>query len=98
CASGEEAYTLTLMWNAALDARFPQLRLEVVATDVDPTMPRRAREASYEASSLHELPAPWRERGFVRRGGRYVLRAEHRRLVTVRRHDFAAARRPARST
>jgi chemotaxis protein methyltransferase CheR len=50
CASGEEAYTLTLMWNAALAARFPQLRLEVVATDVDPTMLRRAREASYEAA------------------------------------------------
>jgi chemotaxis methyl-accepting protein methylase len=38
------------MWNAALAARFPQLRLEVVATDVDPTMLRRAREASYEAA------------------------------------------------
>jgi chemotaxis protein methyltransferase CheR len=88
CASGEEAYTLTLMWNVALAARFPQLRLEVLATDVDPTMLRRAREASCEASSLHELPAPWRERGFVHRGGRYVLRAEHRRLVTVRHHDL----------
>jgi chemotaxis protein methyltransferase CheR len=88
CASGEEAYTLALLWEEALAARFPALRLGILATDVDPAMLRRAREATYEQSSLRELPAPWRERGFVRRGGRYALRPRYRRLVHVRRHDL----------
>lgn len=94
CASGEEAYTLALMWSGALDARFPRLRLEVLATDIDAMMLQRTCEATYEASSLRELPAAWRERGFLLRGGRYVLRPEYRRLVTVRRHDLRA-RAPA---
>jgi chemotaxis protein methyltransferase CheR len=88
CASGEEPYTLGLLWHEAVAARFPGVRLEILATDVDPAMLRRARAATYEHSSLRELPMPWRERGFLRRGGRYVLRAEHRRLVTVRRHEL----------
>jgi chemotaxis protein methyltransferase CheR len=88
CASGEEPYTLGLLWHETVAARFPGVRLEILATDVDPAMLRRAREATYERSSLRELPMPWRERGFLRRGGRYVLRAEHRRVVTVRRHEL----------
>jgi chemotaxis protein methyltransferase CheR len=85
CASGEEAYTLALIWH---ELRFPAVRLEVLATDVDPTMLRRARQATYEASGLRELPARWRETGFDRQGGRYVLRPEHREVVTVRHHDL----------
>jgi chemotaxis protein methyltransferase CheR len=82
CASGEEAYTLALMW------RFPGLRLNILATDIHPPMLRRARDATYPASALKELPEAWRERGFERRGELYVVRPEHRRLVTVRRHDL----------
>jgi hypothetical protein len=88
CASGEEPYTLALLWHEAVAARFPGVRLEILATDVDTAILRRAREATYDRSSLRELPMPWRERGSLRRGGRDVLRAEHRRLVTVRRHEL----------
>ena len=44
--------------------------LDVLATDIDPTMLRRAREAVYEPSSLRELPAPLRERGLHGRASR----------------------------
>jgi chemotaxis protein methyltransferase CheR len=91
CASGEEAYTLALLWHATLAGRFPTLRFEVLASDIDPVMLRRAREARYDASSLRDLPARWRDRGFTRRGGHYCVRPEHRDLVSVRRHDLRTA-------
>jgi chemotaxis protein methyltransferase CheR len=96
CASGEEPYTVALMWNEAMAARFPDVRMEILATDVEPAVLERAGLAAYAASSLKELPEGWRERGFVRERGLYVLRAEHRRLVTFARHDVrtAAARGP----
>jgi chemotaxis protein methyltransferase CheR len=74
CASGEEPYTLALIRPDA----------EILATDVDPTMLARARAAEYEASSLRELPAAYRE-GF---DARLVVRPEVRRRVTVREHDL----------
>ena len=88
CASGEEPYTLALMWGAAAAAQ--SLRMDILATDIDATMLERARNATYAASSLKELPRAWRERGFVRRDGLYVLRPEPRRLVRLERHDLRA--------
>jgi chemotaxis protein methyltransferase CheR len=85
CASGEEAYTLALMWGAV---RSPSLRIEILATDIDAGMLDRAREAAYPPSSVKELPAAWRDRGFVGRDGLHVLRPEPRRLVALGRHDL----------
>ncbi|OFW70914.1 MAG: hypothetical protein A2Y55_12175 [Actinobacteria bacterium RBG_16_68_12] len=87
CASGEEPYTLVLVWEYAVRPSFPAVGLHVLATDADETMIRRARAASYGESSLRELPSPWRRRGFVRRGGRCHLRPRFRQPVTVERHD-----------
>jgi chemotaxis protein methyltransferase CheR len=85
CASGEEAYSLALLW---ADRRL-EPDLDVLATDVHPPVLARARAARYERSSLRELPAALRERGFdAEPDGRVVVRAEHRRRVTVARHDL----------
>lgn len=90
CASGEEAYTLALIWHEVAAARFPDLRLDVLATDIHPAMLRRARQASYHRASLKELPEAWRETGFERRGELYAVRPQVRRHVTVRGHDLRA--------
>lgn len=87
CASGEEPYSVVLAWEHTVGPSFPTMPLLVDATDVDETMIRRTREASYEWSSLRDLPESWRRRAFVRRGERYYLRPRFRRPVTVEVHD-----------
>lgn len=66
CASGEEPYTLALVKKRP--------KLEIVATDADPHMIERARKAEYPASSVRELPAEERERGFEKIEGRFRLK------------------------
>jgi chemotaxis protein methyltransferase CheR len=56
CASGEEPYTLKILWDLEVAGSFPRASLSVVATDVDKTMLARAREGCFGATSLHELP------------------------------------------
>jgi chemotaxis protein methyltransferase CheR len=80
CASGEEPYTVAMGCPTA----------EILATDVDPVMLRRTEAATYESSSLRELPEAHRRRGFDERDGRYVVRPEYRRRVIVRHHDLGA--------
>jgi chemotaxis protein methyltransferase CheR len=92
CASGEEAYSLALMWQLAGGSGDPGIALHVLATDLDETMLRRARAAEYPESALRDLPGAWREAGFTRRGEIYRLRPEFRRSVTLLRHDV---RQPA---
>jgi chemotaxis protein methyltransferase CheR len=87
CASGEEPYTLALLWELELAPAFPGLGVEILATDVDEAVLARAREALYPASSLRELPEHWLGRAFAREGGSLRLRPEHRGTVRFLRHD-----------
>jgi chemotaxis protein methyltransferase CheR len=87
CASGEEPYSLKILWNLEVAGRFPDVSLAVVATDVDERLLERARAARYGASSLRELPSAWLERAFTRSGGLYELRPEFRAGVEFHRGD-----------
>ena len=90
CASGEEPYTLAMMWRLSLSQAFGDLRLHIVATDVDPLLLERARLAVYPPSALKDLPAHWRERSFRGRPetDRFHLRSEYRHDVEFRQHDI----------
>jgi chemotaxis protein methyltransferase CheR len=78
CASGEEAYTVAVLWPA----------MDVLATDVHPAVLERARRARYPSSSLRELAPDERAAAFVERDGEHVVRPQHAARVTVARHDL----------
>jgi chemotaxis protein methyltransferase CheR len=84
CASGEEPYTLMLVWRFCVADRWPGFSFRVIATDAEETMIARAKAACYGRSSLEDLPEEWRERAFARCGALFCLDPEFRRGV-----DFA---------
>lgn len=86
-SSGEEPYTIALVWILRLQSKFPRLRLEIIATDVDPNMNRRARSACYLYSSVKNLPADWREQAFVKQDELFCLKPEYRRDVRFVEQD-----------
>lgn len=87
CASGEEPYTLAILWALEIAPRHPDLTLDLVATDIDKTMIARAKQGCYAAGSLRELPATWKEAAFDH-GHLYCVRDAIRRLVTFRLEDM----------
>jgi chemotaxis methyl-accepting protein methylase len=56
CASGEERYTVALVCNEAIASRFPTVRMQILATDVEPVVLERAGRAAYSGSSLKHRP------------------------------------------
>lgn len=78
CASGEEPYSLTLLWAFRISPTCPKLSLEVVATDADPHLLERAARACYPPGALRELPPEWRERAFGHDDGNCCLRPSFR--------------------
>jgi chemotaxis protein methyltransferase CheR len=91
CASGEEPYSLALLWSFRIAPKFPTVELEVVATDADAQMLERARRGCYAPGTLRELPAEWGAAAFERRGRWLCLRAPYRAGVAIRRQDIRAA-------
>lgn len=87
CASGEEPYTLAIVWELALASRYPALGLRVLATDANERVLARAALARYELGSVRELPAGFREAAFEREGDTLSLRQRFRSDVELRRQD-----------
>jgi len=84
CASGEEPYSLAMLWREGC----PQHPLDLLATDLDRVVLERAGQGLYPAGSLHELPIELRERWFRPEGTEFRLSEELRRAVAFRRHDL----------
>src|SRR3990170_4320324 len=81
CASGEEPYTLKIIWDLAVASDFPGIECSVVATDVDEAVLTRARKGCYSKGSLRELPEALILQGFDRTGGLFCVRPQHRQDV-----------------
>lgn len=78
CASGEEPYTLAILWRLRMRPRFPGLRLRIVATDIERHLLERARIGCYRPSSLKGLPRELLAEAFDRRGNESCIRNEFR--------------------
>jgi chemotaxis protein methyltransferase CheR len=87
CGSGEEPYTLALIWHRVLQRMYPGLTCEIIATDLDETVLQRAHDGCYPASSLKELPAGL-VADFEKRGQFYFLPQHIRDLVTPMVQDI----------
>lgn len=88
CASGEEPYTISLIWTLRLARQFPGVALHIAALDIDDTMLRRAKTACYAAGSFKDLPSNLRENGFEPADGLYCLRDAFRRSVNLQKADI----------
>jgi chemotaxis protein methyltransferase CheR len=88
CASGEEPYTIAIIWELELAHRFPSIEIRILATDVDDVMLTRARHGCYTYGSLKELPERWRAAAFVQRDRLHYLRDEFKGAVSIERHDI----------
>ncbi|MBL7177499.1 MAG: protein-glutamate O-methyltransferase CheR [Desulfobacteraceae bacterium] len=90
CASGEEAYSLKILWDVTTASIDPVPDLEITATDLNPAYLERARAGIYPASSLRELPEPLRSAHFqAQAGGKlYALRASLKEGITWQIHDL----------
>jgi chemotaxis protein methyltransferase CheR len=90
CASGEEPYSLSIVWNCALQARCPDMSISILGTDTDDAVLSRAATGCYPPGSLRDVPAEWATAAFVHEDGQFCLRPEQRAPVRFLRQDLCA--------
>jgi len=88
CASGEEAYTLALLFAEAMGLDDAVTHLKIYATDVDEDALAHARQGGYSPEHVEPIPDDLRDTYFELDGGRYVIHGELRRCVVFGRHDL----------
>jgi chemotaxis protein methyltransferase CheR len=89
CASGEEAYTLRIIWEldiAAADPAAPPLI--VTATDADAHLLDRAREGLYPASALKDMPQGLTQHAFDETAVGFTVRKRFKNNIRFLAQDI----------
>jgi chemotaxis protein methyltransferase CheR len=89
-ASGEEPYTLSLLWNLS-GINKQDLDLIILATEIDQRMINRAQKGCYPVSSIRELPSEMRSRAFTRENEMFCIKEQYRKRVQFLLQDIRNA-------
>src|SRR6195952_260669 len=87
CASGEEPYSIAMLFAEALGVVEFCNRVKIYATDLDEDALKVARLASYSPRDVESVPAAMLERYFERTNNHYVFERELRKCVIFGRHN-----------
>ncbi len=84
CSTGEEAYSLAIVFKEALEEIKPEMNftLQIFATDLDKDGIDKARQGVYPASIAADVSPARLRRFFVKEGGSYRVGKEIREMVT----------------
>jgi chemotaxis protein methyltransferase CheR len=89
CASGEEPYTLKILWDLEVARPYPGgVPLSIIATDADRAMLARADKACFTAGSLRELPTLLLNQAFDRESSLYCLKRQYREGIEFLQQDL----------
>jgi two-component system CheB/CheR fusion protein len=88
CATGEEAYTLAILFKEAMSREEKTRRIQIFATDIDDEALRIARTGYYPRSISADLPADLLERYFVEQDDGYRVSKELREMCLFSTHDL----------
>lgn len=88
CATGQEAYSLAMVFAEAMGVSDFRQRVKIYATDVDEEALAVARQATYPDREMRGLPAELLEKYFEPVGGRFAFAKELRRNVIFGRNDL----------
>jgi two-component system CheB/CheR fusion protein len=88
CASGEESYSIAMLLAEALGIEQFRERVKIYGTDVDEEALHQARQATYTARDVEEVPPELLQRYFDRQDDQFVFNKELRRSVIFGRHDL----------
>lgn len=88
CATGEEAYSLAMLFHDRIEATESKVDLKVFATDVHQTSMETASTAVYSSEAIRSLPAPYIKRYLTQVGGLFHVAPEIRQSVIFAPHDI----------
>ncbi len=87
-ASGEECYSVAMLFAEALGAEPFRERVKIYATDVDEEALATARQAVYVDRQIEDVPKDLRSKYFDHQNDRWVFKKDLRRSVIFGRHDL----------
>ena len=83
CSTGEEPYTLAMIFLERFKPRYPDFSIEIVATDISGSVLQAASRAAYGEYSVRNLPPLYRDKYFTMENGRFQVCERVTQLVKL---------------
>jgi len=88
CATGEEAYSIAMLFADMLDGRISQFKIQIFATDIDENALSIARRGVYSAAAMSEVSSDQIRRYFRPFGQNYEVSKFLRDMIVFARHNL----------
>jgi len=88
CATGEEAYSIAMLFSNLLGQRISDYNIQIFATDIDEKAISFARKGLYPKESVIDLPRVILEKHFTKRpNDKYEINKHVKQMVLFSKHD-----------
>ncbi|MHA3978387.1 chemotaxis protein CheB [Halovulum sp. GXIMD14794] len=87
CSSGEEAYTIAMLFAEEVRKQRKSIMIQIFATDIDEQMLNIARQGAYPRSALADIPEAMQDRYTIARDGQFQFTARIRDMVRFSLHS-----------
>lgn len=88
CSTGEEAYSLAILFREIFAGRRSAPEVQILATDIDDAALAVARRGAYPATIVEHVSPERLARFFVKRGGKYHVTKELREMCLFSIHNL----------
>lgn len=88
CSTGEEAYTMAILFSEAAEKLEKPPEIQIIATDIDENALGVARKGTYHAGIAETIPAEYLDKYFQRKNGKYYVKKEIREVCLFSSHNL----------
>lgn len=80
-STGEEAYSLGMIFLEQVKPLFPNAKIQIIGSDVNDEALAVARRGEYPERSMINLPNAYKQKYFLQQGNKYIISDEVKRLI-----------------
>lgn len=91
CSSGEEVYTLAIIFNELLGKQIDQFNIKIYGTDIDKISLKKAQEGRYSSENMQNIGADELNRYFDQDGKYYTIKNNLRLFTAFENRDLVLA-------
>ncbi len=84
-SSGEEAYTISMLVLEKLQRKYPDVRFQILASDINSAILDTARKGVYKEYAIRNLPDLYLKKYFRRNGSQFIINNEVKKNVKFMR-------------
>ncbi len=88
CATGEEPYSLAILFKEALERLGQNIKISIIATDIDKEALRKAKIGGYSKRALKELKAHQISAYFEKEADVYYIKPQIKEMVKFMNHNM----------